>query len=260
MKTGARCASLALLAGFLGGCAAPPGSAVGPAVAVPLTDKLGVAFCDYQSRCCAADAGDCASTARSVFAPWGDGLWARIDAGVIVVDWAAVDLCVRAVGAARCDDLTYLLALPACQGMLVGQLALGASCMSHLECPSDAACSAGICGAAGALGQACSGLLWCSGALCRVGTCRQGLACINGACGQWPVVGEACLGASGARCYASINYCGCAASLLPGCPDGGVCESTRPAGQPCTFPTQCRSLLCAQGVCGTGGTANYQCR
>ncbi len=166
----------------------------------------------------------------------------------------SVTRCLAELTAGACP---VSLESPACQAMLTGTVAAGATCFSHEECAApgstcvdldvELACRAGTCSSTAALGEACSELV----------PCAPGAHCVDEAGGAVCEPGDA-----GARCN---NHVDCDGELS--C-QMGACVADRAIGQSCRTDAECApGSLCVgdlnspigAGVCDKASAVGDAC-
>lgn len=148
-----------------------------------------------------------------------------VEAGTVVVDYAAADRC---LAAQRATCSPTVAEIQACGAIFVGQVAAGGECQRDVECASGLCTGhgseqCGTCGRLVATGDECVMFVdacedgpngeWgaCSGGICLLNgdgyptedagigaecdyyqLCKAGLFCENGTCAAWRSLGEAC--------------------------------------------------------------------
>jgi hypothetical protein len=247
--------------------------ACGDDAPTPIEDVPAVyasAFCEQADACLgplfdALFPGDCDVELRKQLEEGTIPLFeAGIASGTIVYHGEEVDACrdeLRRSGCAIFDNG----ALPACERVFEGTVAIGGACSSAEECVGDGTCAIdamcpGSCVARGGAGSDCvsesqcaRGLV-CNGGACSdpltlgqpcEGDCATGLACIDGFCASISAVldgalGDDCDGENFDLCDDGLH---CAAIGLAGDAVDWECVATYPAGGTCqiAIPEGCPS-------------------
>lgn len=134
---------------------------------------------------------------------------------------------------------------------------VGGVCPAGLFCDSDDRCTLGLCapGVAGAVaaGGACESPLDCQSLFCAVSESGDASTC-EAPCDP---AGATC--PAGSHCEDANGSCGtCQPDCQEGaCPSGqacvmGTCREPQPDGAACADENDCRSGVCAAGLCGGG--------
>jgi hypothetical protein len=243
---------------------------IGPQPELPYCERFAKASCALQAACPLPGlpvAPDCEAAAYAECG--GDGVAAALAAGTASLVGEAA--CLEALATLDCEEWRVALTtsptpVPACAGVVRGQVADGAACRSDAEC-SSGRCEVGAscpgtcvalepqpdvvgapCGAATDDFAFCAAPLTCGEgdtcaapgdleAVCDDATpCAPWLTCYAGTCGQYRAPGEPCF---------TTSQCD---PRLPGprlvC-SGGVCTEGPGVGAPCT------EFVCGSGYCDT---------
>jgi hypothetical protein len=153
-------------------------------------------------------------------------LEARVDAGLLRFDRAALRECQTTLSFLECDAPAAMMTAlgAACDAVLVGRLGEDAACSDAGDCAPGLACmSAGTCPGRceplRKLGASCNA---------ELAPCAESLSCEAGRCAPASVaLGETCV--SSAQCPTTAF-----------CSDRGTCEDKRVTGAACDDDEQCR--------------------
>ncbi|RYE93564.1 MAG: hypothetical protein EOO75_04080 [Myxococcales bacterium] len=247
-------------------------STSGPVSADDFPARYLDAYCGKLASCCEGESVPYDEAYCRQSAAFNPGKYAGlVNSPSLRFDPDAAGRCIDAIKA-RCslrDDLD----IPGCEGVFVGQVAIGGACLESIECAPVAGqtvyCGGqkfedgpGTCMVLTSLaaGAACGGQV--------EGICSDGLACDGQTCVALPGAGQSCEKTFACDDASNCEFSSrtCVAKPAPGevcagdfsCPEGyfcnsfvtpSTCDTLLPRGAACQVGFHCLSGRCERGLC-----------